>query len=264
MAADLPYFPLYVDDLLSDEKVMAMNTLQFGAYMRLLCLAWKGKPCGSIPSDDAILARMAGLSTAEWDECKPRVLDCFKRGADDRYHQKRMEQVYRQIIGTKRQKSEGGRLGAQKRWASKKRAPPGDDGIPNGIPISKPMGSLFGSGSGYESSPKKRTKKGKGGAGEGGDVDSPPLPPELDTPEFREAWKRWVAYRREKRKPLTPSTVQQQLADMAKWGAAAAVQSILTAIRNGWQGVFEPGRQTSYGRTDGTPTNPYRFTEPPE
>ncbi len=64
------------------------------------------------------------------------------------------------------------------------------------------------------------------------------LPPTLDFPEFKSAWKDWVAYRKEKRQPLKASTVKGQIKFLAEH-PAEAVEMIQQSIRNGWQGLFE-------------------------
>ena len=66
------------------------------------------------------------------------------------------------------------------------------------------------------------------------------LPSELDTDEFRSAWQDWIAYRKELRKPLTPSTIKSQLSDLTRFGSARAILSIRQSINKGWQGLFEP------------------------
>ncbi|MCC6356990.1 MAG: helix-turn-helix domain-containing protein [Verrucomicrobiae bacterium] len=66
----------------------------------------------------------------------------------------------------------------------------------------------------------------------------PPLP--HPGPEFAEAWQRWEGYRRELRKPLTPSTVRAQFKDLAALCCADAIVAIDQSIRNGWSGLFKP------------------------
>lgn len=66
----------------------------------------------------------------------------------------------------------------------------------------------------------------------------PPLP--HPGPEFAEAWERWLRYRRELHKPLAPSTVRAQLADLAAFSCADAIASIDQSIRKGWSGLFKP------------------------
>jgi hypothetical protein len=75
------------------------------------------------------------------------------------------------------------------------------------------------------------------------------LPEKLNTPEFADAWKDWVAYRKERGQTLKPTTIKAQLATMQDWGAADAVAAIRQSIMNGWQGIFEP-------RSNGQPKKP--------
>ena len=70
--------------------------------------------------------------------------------------------------------------------------------------------------------------------------DTIPIPPTLDTPEFREAWAAWQQHRREIRKKLTPTTVDRQLKKLAKYGPTGAVASIEASIEAGWTGLFDP------------------------
>tara|TARA_Y100000593_G_scaffold71812_1_gene131899 strand:- start:5 stop:694 length:690 start_codon:yes stop_codon:yes gene_type:complete len=65
------------------------------------------------------------------------------------------------------------------------------------------------------------------------------FPPELDSPEFAEAWAEWEAYKRESKKTLTASTANKQLAKLTKMGHDNAVEAIYRSIENGWIGVFD-------------------------
>jgi DNA-binding transcriptional ArsR family regulator len=65
------------------------------------------------------------------------------------------------------------------------------------------------------------------------------IPESLSTDEFKDAWRRWIAYRREIRKPLTASTTAAQLKKLATWGPARAVAAIDYTIEHGWKGIFE-------------------------
>jgi hypothetical protein len=75
------------------------------------------------------------------------------------------------------------------------------------------------------------------------------LPEKLNTPEFADAWKDWVAYRKERGQTLKPTTIKAQLGKMQDWGPADAVAAIRQSIMNGWQGIFEP-------RSNGQPKKP--------
>lgn len=74
-----------------------------------------------------------------------------------------------------------------------------------------------------------------------------PLPPSLDTPDFREAWAEWESHRQETRKPLTPTSVKRQFADLVKIGVVRSVAAIRHSIAKGYQGIFEPDAKRASG-----------------
>jgi hypothetical protein len=76
-----------------------------------------------------------------------------------------------------------------------------------------------------------------------------PVPPSLNTPEFRTAWAAWAEYRRQAKKPLTEIGAKRLLAKFATWGPAASAAAIDESIANGWQGVFDHGDGPARGGT---------------
>jgi hypothetical protein len=65
------------------------------------------------------------------------------------------------------------------------------------------------------------------------------FPPRLDTPKFREAWGKFIDYRkRQKFKPLLPESIREKLASLAEYGPDISVIAIGETIGNGWQGIF--------------------------
>ena len=84
--------------------------------------------------------------------------------------------------------------------------------------------------------------------------DNTDFPSELDTPEFKEQWKEYEAYRNENKfKRLKPVSVKTKLAEMADWGHEAAVAAIRDTIGNGWQGIFPPKSSSSKPSAAGAP-----------
>lgn len=71
-----------------------------------------------------------------------------------------------------------------------------------------------------------------------GAVKEIPIPENLDTIPFREAWDEWKQFRREKRNPLTPLTVKKQLKMLQGLGERGAINCIEKAIRNGYTGLW--------------------------
>lgn len=66
-----------------------------------------------------------------------------------------------------------------------------------------------------------------------------PFPTELDTAEFRAAWKEWEQHRAEKQKRLTPLQVGKQLKKLVPLGVPRAIAAIEHSIASGYQGIFE-------------------------
>jgi len=71
--------------------------------------------------------------------------------------------------------------------------------------------------------------------------EAPPqtIPPELDTPAFKESWNEFLQHRKEKKIPMTPTATKNMFRKFSAWGVDNAIQAIDTAISNGWTGVFE-------------------------
>lgn len=67
------------------------------------------------------------------------------------------------------------------------------------------------------------------------------LPPTLpfNSAAFQEAWADWISFRKEIKKPLTPTAIKMQLKLLASWREIDAIASIEQSVRNGWQGLFE-------------------------
>lgn len=108
-----PYFPLYPKDLLGDDKVLAMCTESFGAYVRLLCAAWVATPPASIPADDDVLARMTGLAPQRWSELKVCVLAPWQPTKDGRLVQPRLLEEYQKADRKIRANMANGRKGGR-------------------------------------------------------------------------------------------------------------------------------------------------------
>lgn len=89
------------------------------------------------------------------------------------------------------------------------------------------------------------------------------IPPSLDTDAFRAAFVEWRAYRREIRKPVTPSSENRIFSKLEKMGHDHAIASINQSIANGWTGLFDvkpengraggPGSANRLGRVEAPP-----------
>lgn len=110
----LPYLPIDVDRLTSDELVEAMTTEEFGAYFFILCKAWKADPPCTIPTDDQTLAKWSRLPIKTWKRVRERVLAPFRPYEDsDRLFQKRLLAVRQDVIAKITKKKEAGSKGGK-------------------------------------------------------------------------------------------------------------------------------------------------------
>lgn len=130
-----PYFAFYPADFANDIKVESMSTLQVGAYILLLCKAWQSDPPATLPSDDAVLARLARVELAVWTEIKPVVLDAFRIGADGRLMNKRLRAEFDKASRLIRDRRKASQLGNGARWGDPKRIANGSQTESDGTPI---------------------------------------------------------------------------------------------------------------------------------
>jgi hypothetical protein len=65
--------------------------------------------------------------------------------------------------------------------------------------------------------------------------------------EFAEAWQSWEQHRREKRKPLTPTSTKMQFREFVVMGEQRAIAAIHHSITKGWTGIFEPNGNNGNG-----------------
>ncbi len=117
MADKLFLMPLDWEALLTDEKVIAMTDPAFRAYMHLLRAAWQSDIPASLPDNDSFLARVSGLGLETWKQVRPEIVVCF-RAASGRWHQKKMRQVYDDVMRRRNIQSDKGKMGAAKRWSN--------------------------------------------------------------------------------------------------------------------------------------------------
>lgn len=112
--ADFPCLPLWTDAYLADTQ--HLTTEEHGAYLLLLIQAWRSADC-SIPDDDVLLARHAGLSAGKWKSAKPIVMAFWTlEKRRKRWVQKRLKSE-REKAAEKKQKA---RDSAASRWKDSK------------------------------------------------------------------------------------------------------------------------------------------------
>lgn len=73
--SERPFMQLYVSDFIGD--TLHLSTEQVGAYLLLLMAMWNAG--GSLPDDEAKLARIVRLSVKKWRAVAPDLLSFFER-----------------------------------------------------------------------------------------------------------------------------------------------------------------------------------------
>ena len=108
--AEFPAMPLWTDAYLADTR--HLSTHEHGAYLLLLMSAWRTPDC-SLPDDDRVLARLAGMNGGRWARCKGTVMAFFELGDDARWRQKRLTKERSRVETQRSQKRTAGRASAR-------------------------------------------------------------------------------------------------------------------------------------------------------
>lgn len=101
-----PYMPFYVGDYLADTT--HLTTLEHGAYLLLLATMWRAG--GSLPDDDAKLARFARLTPAQWARIKATIR-AFFNATDGEITQGRLTREMDRHVKAVKQRRDSGSLG---------------------------------------------------------------------------------------------------------------------------------------------------------
>lgn len=113
--AEFPALPIWTDAYLADTR--HLSTLEHGAYFLLMMEAWRRPHC-SLPDDDAMLARLAGVDTETWAAIRPIVMAMWKLdGRSKTWTQKRL--LKERDFVRKRSKKQSDN--ATSRWNKKKK-----------------------------------------------------------------------------------------------------------------------------------------------
>ncbi len=223
-----PAFMFYVDDFACDGKVEAMTAAEVGAYVLLLCKAWKESPVGSIPNSDRILARWCRMSESEWQSCRESILSPFKLGKDGRWHQKRMEEEFKKVKKNREVRKKAGKTGAEKRWQThSKRIANASDNQESANAEAMTKNSLSSSSSSINSlSPSESVLQ---------------IPITLQTEAFDEVWQRWKQHLFEVHKQYSATTEQHDIEDLSRFDHDDAVAAVKYSIDKGARNLIKDG-----------------------
>lgn len=101
-----PFMQLYVSDYLGD--TMHLTTEQHGAYLLILMTMWRHN--GSLPADDAKLARIARVNAKRWHLIKDDVLAFFDV-ENGQITQKRLNEELQKAVSISQKRKTSGKLG---------------------------------------------------------------------------------------------------------------------------------------------------------
>jgi hypothetical protein len=248
VARKLPAFQFYPGDWLKDPAVRAVSPAARGLWMDMLCLMSESSRRGFLqhatgqPVTAPQLARMTGCGTDDVDRLLSELEDAgvFSRTSSGVIFSRRMEKDERERTAarTRKERERG------------KKSSHGDV-----TPLSRDLSRDCHAPSSSSSSSSKEEKtedkepphppaKPGGASRRVRDPKFDPLtlevPESIRTPEFVEAWGRWVRHRIEIKSPLQRSTAEEQLRTFAVWGLEKSLRMVNHTILMGWRGLREP------------------------
>lgn len=176
-----------------------------------------------ISMDLPMVARRLRVSQADL----VTVLQDFFTESEGAWHHARCDAE----LGKYHSFKESGKKGADKRWGND-REPIGSLPDPNATPIAT-------------KNQEPRTSNQEPIKPKAARKPAPDLP-DCISPDV---WQRWIDYRREIKKPLSPSTVNAQISKLTEMNARGVnpEQVIDTSILNGWIGLIEPKNGSNHG-----------------
>jgi hypothetical protein len=211
----LPAFQFYPADWRKDPGVQSLDYETRGIWWEIICLLHESDQRGVLllngnPMPEEALCRLLGLDNQKLTTAITTLLTygvAKRRESDGALYSKRMvsDEKLRQI--RKEAGSKGGNplLLNQKATSKVKQKP---------TPSSSSSSS---------SSPTG--------------TESLTLP--FASTEFAETWGKWIKYRKEIKKPITPTMAESQLKNLAAMGEKRAIAMIENTIVKGWQGLRE-------------------------
>jgi uncharacterized protein YdaU (DUF1376 family) len=107
--ADMPFMPLYTDALLGD--TMHLDAEEFGVYCLILFTMWRNG--GSLPDDDARLAKVARVNPAKWRKIGPVIRGFLTADGTGKLTQKRLAAELSQRLEQRAAAAERGAQGGR-------------------------------------------------------------------------------------------------------------------------------------------------------
>ena len=226
---DLDGFMLNVERLMASELVALSSHEVIGAALLLWCRAWKQRPAASLPNDDKVIAAFARMPLPRFRKLRDEVLRGFVLCQDGRlYHStlaKEAVNAYeRKGAFQRKREADADRL---RKWRSGNARATHDETPSETRFVAEGQGQ--GQGQGQKKNPT-------------GSVAAAPAPsPPLRAPDLiaegvdRQHAADWLALRKAKRLPLTPTAWADTKAEGAKAGLSPA-KTVACAVEHSWSG----------------------------
>jgi hypothetical protein len=240
-----PAFQFYPSAWLNSVSVETMPPEVEGTYIRLLSRQWVA---GELPESPATLRLLTKLSPAQWKRAWPLLEPHFPIFEQGGRRNTTLAAVQEERETFKKDASESGRVGAEKRWGKRgkkeadptpeqKHTPPKNDGVPVGYPMATPSQPQWGSGSSVSVSGTEPLSPSPSGEGSF-PAAAPPLAVVASRPEHSETLlpgETLPEYRQRMRAPTETLSFADQmaalLADVEHEPARAAIGLFLVEQR---------------------------------
>lgn len=250
---DKPYLPLYIQDFMTDEKLMECSASATGVYIRIMCIMHKSTPYGTFllkqkdkQSDQQVLnfaTKLGKHLPYDLSVIFSGIEELISEGClsieGDFLIQKRMVEDGSLSETRSKSGSNGGKKTQinrikNKKFAKAKNKANSDIDIDIDIDIDNEVINTEGVGDFSKTEKKNDMSTAK-------DTEGIPLP--FQGPEFAAIWKEWLQSRKEARiKNYTPTGLKRLfrwISETSGGDEKIAVQIVDQSLSKGWQGLFE-------------------------
>lgn len=128
-----PSFPFFARDWIAATATLSAE--QKGMFIDLLAYAWEQTPACMLPDDDAVLAKLAGVTPQKWKASGPAVRRKFDV-IDGKLRNSRQWKIYSELLEHRERRRKAGRKGNEKRWKEVSQSDSHSDG--NAIAMRSP------------------------------------------------------------------------------------------------------------------------------
>lgn len=250
---DKPYLPLYIQDFMTDEKLMECSASATGVYIRIMCVMHKSTQYGTflLKQKDKQTDKQVLNFASKLGKHLPYDLPVIISGLEELINegcliidgdyliQKRMMEDGRLSETRSKSGSSGGKKTQSKHVKNKKLAKAKlkansdiDIDIENDIEYESVI--TEGAGEDFLTEKKNNMSSAK-------DTEGIPLP--FEGPEFASIWAEWLQNRKEARiKNYTPTGIKRLfkwLKETSGGDEKVAIQIVDQSLTKGWQGLFE-------------------------